>query len=97
VREKVYQTTQQEVPYSTAVTIDAFEERAIATWWSSKRQFTSCSSQADRDRQGHSRLKTIGQKARLELEELIGARLSRALRARSEGGSTTSADQDFGL
>ncbi len=77
VREKVYEQTQQEVPYSTAVTIDAFEEQPDRNLVVIKATI-----HVARDSQkpiligrGGSKLKSIGQRARQEIERVLGCRV----------------------
>lgn len=73
IREKVLRRTGEEVPYSIAVTIDAFMEKP------GKKTEIHASIHVDRDSQkgiligkGGERLKQIGMDARREIEELLG-------------------------
>ena len=101
IREKVFETTQQEVPYSTAVTIDAFEERPER-----KLVIVKATIHVSRGSQkpivigrGGARLKSIGQKARVELEDLVGARVFLELFVRVQEGWVDDLRRikDFGL
>lgn len=71
IREKVFHLTHEEVPYSTAVTIDAFEERKHGKW------YVAASIHVERESQkgvvlgkGGAMLKRIGQSARADIERL---------------------------
>ena len=75
IREKVFRLTNQEVPYSVAVEVQAFKElknkiEIYARIW------------VERDSQkgiiigkGGARLKEIGTQARLEIEQMLGTRV----------------------
>jgi len=88
VREKVYEVTHHEVPYSTTVTIDSFEEKAErnlvviqATIHVSRR-----SQKPIVIGRGATRLKELGQKAREEIEKLVGCRVFLELFVRVQEG-----------
>lgn len=72
IREKVFQLTHQEIPYSTAVTIDAFEEREAGKW------YIAATIHVERDSQkgivigkGGEMMKKISRAARLDIERLV--------------------------
>ena len=88
VREKVLQHTHAELPFSTAVVVDRFEEAGegglIRAW---------CSILVDRASQkaivigrGGGRIKQIGTEARADLERFFGARLYLDLHVRVRAG-----------
>lgn len=100
VREKVFELTRQEVPYSTAVTIDAFEEK------SEKLSVIKATIHVSRSTQkpivigkGGTRLKRIGQSARIELERVLGRRIFLELFVRVQEDWVTDLRRikDFGL
>ncbi|MDK2970464.1 MAG: GTPase [Candidatus Sumerlaeota bacterium] len=73
IREKVFQLLHEEIPYSTAVTIEAFEERSVG------KAYIAASIHLERDSQkgivigrGGSMLKKISQSARHDIEALLG-------------------------
>ncbi|MBR57181.1 MAG: GTPase Era [Myxococcales bacterium] len=75
IREKIFLKTHQELPYSTAVYIEGYEETA-------KRIHVHATVVVERDSQkgmiigrGGSMLKEVGTKARRELEGLLGKRM----------------------
>jgi GTP-binding protein Era len=101
VREKVLDETHHEVPYSTAVSIDAFEEHPERDLVVIKATI-----HVSRDSQkpivigrGGSRLKLIGQKARQEIEHLLHTRVFLELFVRVQEGWTTDLRRikEFGL
>lgn len=101
VREKVLEETQQEVPYATAVTIDAFERRPERSLVVIKATI-----HVERSSQkpivigkGASRLKVIGQKARLDIEALLDSRVFLELFVRVQEGWTVDLRRirEFGL
>ena len=79
VREKVFHETREEVPYSIAVVVDAFDESAAES-----RNLVRLHATLFVEKEGHkgiligaggARLKKIGQAARAELEALLGRRV----------------------
>lgn len=73
IREKVFHFTHQEVPYATAVTIEAFEERPQGKW------YVAATVHLERESQkglligkGGAMLKKISQAARHDIEGLAG-------------------------
>ena len=100
IREKVFRLTGQEIPYSTAVTIDTYSEN-------SKRSFVkiSASINVERDSQkgiiigkNGSKLKKIGQDARKEIERMLNAKvyLKLFVRVQKNWSSDTKALRQFG-
>jgi GTP-binding protein Era len=77
VREKIFLKMRQEIPFSTAVRVEKFEDDA-------ERKLKRISATVVVDRESHKgmligaggrTLKEIGTAARLELEEILGARV----------------------
>lgn len=90
IREKIYIHTSQELPYSTAVTLDRMEERP-----KSKALFVGARIHVETDSQrgivigkGGRKIKAIGRAARLELERIFNSRIYLDLRVRVEKGWT---------
>jgi len=88
VREQLFLQTEQEIPYGTAVLVEAFEEDAA-------RDLIVVKATVLVDRPGHKavvigaggkRLREIGRRARLELETLFGRRVYLELFVRVEPG-----------
>ncbi len=101
IREKITLLTQQEVPYSTAVTIDVFKEdeeknliRISATIHVEKD-----SQKAIMIGKRGAMLKKIGTQARMDMETLFGARvyLELFVKVRKEWTSSDKMLQEFGL
>jgi len=99
VREQVLLQTQQEVPYSVAVTIDTFEERGRLV-------VIKATLHVERDSQKRiligaqaSRIKEIGRAARLELEKILDRKvyLELFVRVQAEWTSNPARLRDFGL
>ncbi len=101
VREKVMLATREEVPYAIAVNVDVFEEKP-------EKQLVVITATINvaRDSQKPivigergARLKTIGQSARRDLEQLLGARVYLELFVRVQENWTTQPARlrDFGL
>ena len=77
IREKVFRLTGQEIPYSTAVTIDSFTEKNKV-----RLNIIHATIHLERDSQkgivigkGGKKLKEIGKAARFEIERLIGTQI----------------------
>lgn len=91
IREKVILATQEELPYSAAVTIDAFEDerprlvRVVATVHVER----NSQKPIVIGKQG-SRIKQIGIRARHEIERFVGAKVYLELHVRVTGGWTDS-------
>ena len=75
IREKVFRFTGQEIPYSTAVTVDSFSEQG-------KLVKIHASIHVERDSQkgiiigkGGLKLKQIGEEARKEIERMVGTQV----------------------
>jgi GTP-binding protein Era len=73
IREKIFELFREEVPYSTAVEIVEFKEREV------KKTYINADIIVERESQkgmligkGGSALKKIGQRARVDIEEMIG-------------------------
>ena len=88
VREQLFLQTEQEVPYDTAVEVEAFEEKR-----GGEVVVVRATIVVDRPSQrvivigaGGTRLREIGRRARLELEALLGTRLFLELFVRVEPG-----------
>ena len=97
IREQILKQTSQEVPYSTAVLIEEFDESERAVGPRGLVRVTA-TVLVERDSQkaivigkGGSRLKAIGSKARVEMERLLGAKVFLQLHVRVEPGWTQSA------
>lgn len=84
VREKIFRETREEVPYATAVVVEKFEEPAEGPEEARGRRLARISATILVERPGHKgiligaggqMLKRIGRAARLELEELLEAKV----------------------
>jgi GTP-binding protein Era len=96
IREQILRQTGQEVPYSTAVLIEEFDESERAVGPKGLVRITA-TVLAERDSQkailigkGGSRLKEIGTRARHEMERLLSAKVFLQLHVRVEPGWTQS-------
>ena len=85
IREKLFRRLDQEVPYSTAVTIDSWKER------SDRGVFIDATIHVERASQkgivigkGGAQLKVIGTQARMQLEKLLNSRVHLKLFVRVE-------------
>jgi GTP-binding protein Era len=94
VREQILRQTAQEVPYSTAVVVEEFDESERETGPRGLVRVTATVI-VERDSQkgiligkGGARLKEIGSKARREMERLLGAKVFLQLHVRVEPGWT---------
>ena len=97
IREQILRQTGQEVPYSTAVLIEEFDETQRHTGPKGLVRITA-TVLVERDSQkailigkGGLKLKEIGTKARLEMERLLSAKVFLQLHVRVEPGWTKSA------
>jgi GTP-binding protein Era len=97
VREQILRQTGQEVPYSTAVLVEEFDEAERHKGPKGLVRITA-TVLTERDSQkailigkGGSKLKEIGTKARLEMERLLGAKVFLTLHVRVEAEWTRSA------
>jgi GTP-binding protein Era len=86
IREKVFRLTGEEIPYATAVTVEAFK-----TTEDGKRVSIEATIHVERDSQkgiiigrGGAMLKKIGTEARIEIEQMTGARVFLKLFVRVE-------------
>ncbi len=75
IREKIFLKTHQELPYSTAVYIEAFEETAKKIHVHATIVVERASQKGMIIGRGGSMLKEVGTKARLELERLLGKKM----------------------
>ena len=91
VREKIFLTMRQEIPFSTAVQVEQFVEEP-------DRNLVKISSQIIVERESHKgmiigaggqQLKEIGTAARIELEEILGRKVFLEMRVRVERGWTS--------
>ncbi len=76
IREKIFQLTHQEIPYSCGVVVEDFKERERGVIW------VRASINVERNSQkgiligkGGRMLKEIGKRARMDLEQLLGAKV----------------------
>jgi len=100
IREKVFRLTGQEVPYSTAVTVDTYKEKKAGSLVS-----INATIHVERDSQkgiiigkGGSKLKKIGEDARMDIERMIGAKvfLKLFVRVQKNWSSDTKALRNLG-
>lgn len=100
IREKIFLLTRQEIPYSCAVVVEEFKERDEGTI------FIRAAINVERDSQkgiligkGGNKLKEIGRQARIDLEELLGARvyLDLWVRVQKDWTKKEYALREFGL
>lgn len=99
VREQVLLQTEQEVPYSVAVTIDRYEEREGLAVISATINVERDSQKRILVGQGGSRIREIGRGARLELEKILDRRvyLELFVRVQQEWTTKVSLIREFGL
>ena len=99
VREQVLLQTRQEVPYGVAVTIDQFEEKNNLAVISATIHVEKASQKGILIGHRGSRIKEIGQAARVELERLLDRRVYLELFVRVQADWTTreSLLKEFGL
>jgi GTP-binding protein Era len=99
VREKVLLLTRHEVPYSVAVTVDAFEEKGELAVIEATIHVERESQKAIVIGARGGRIKQIGTEARLELEKVLGRRVFLRLFARVQERWTTNPARirEFGL
>lgn len=90
IREKVFLTVREEIPYSVAVTIDEFKDRPDGSAYISATILVERSSQKGiLIGQGGATLKKIGETARAEVERLLGAKAFLKLFVRVQKNWTT--------
>jgi GTP-binding protein Era len=100
IREKVFRLTGQEIPYSTAVTIDSFNVKK-------KGAFVKISATIHVERasqkgiiigRGGNKIKTIGESARKDIERMVGGKvfLSLFVRVQKDWSRDTKALRKFG-
>ncbi len=100
IREKVFRLTGQEIPYSTAVTVDTFSKEKNGSLVK-----IHATIHVERNSQkgiiigkGGSKLKSIGEDARIEIEKMVGARvfLKLFVRVQKNWSSDTKSLRRFG-
>jgi GTP-binding protein Era len=98
IREKIFLLTHQEVPYSTAVEVEKFEEEAPAGGHERGRVVIYARILVERDGQkgvligkGGTMLKEIGTRARQDIQALLGTRVHLELHVAVEEGWSESA------
>jgi GTP-binding protein Era len=100
IREKIFHFTHQEIPYSCAVVVEEFKEKGDGM------VFIRAAINVERDSQkgiiigkGAKMLKEIGRQARIDLEELLGARvyLDLWVRVQKDWTKKEYALREFGL
>jgi len=100
IREKIFHLTHQEIPYSCAVVVEEFKERGEGV------VFIRAAINVERETQkgiligkGGTKLKEIGKQARMDLEELLGARvyLDLWVRVQKDWTKKEYALREFGL
>lgn len=75
IREKIFRLTGMEIPYSSAVTVDSFEvEKKLIVIHASIHVTRNSQKGIIIGKQG-SMLKTIGEKARLDIEKMVGSKV----------------------
>lgn len=100
VREKVFRLTGEEVPYSIAVTVDSFSEDAKG---SLVKIYTTIHVERDSQKgiiigKSGSKLKKIGEEARMEIQRMVGAKvfLKLFVRVQKNWSKDTKALRRFG-
>jgi GTP-binding protein Era len=100
IREKIFHLTRQEIPYSCAVVVEEFTERDEGV------VFIRAAINVERETQkgiligkGGNKLKEIGKQARMDLEEILGARvyLDLWVRVQKDWTKKEYALREFGL
>jgi GTPase len=99
VREQVLLQTRDEVPYAVAVTVDKFEDKNDLAVISATLHVERAAQKGILIGAGGSRIKEIGQAARLELERLLGRRvyLELFVRVQEEWTRHEARLKEFGL
>ncbi|MDI6687036.1 MAG: GTPase Era [Desulfobacterales bacterium] len=100
IREKVFRLTGQEIPYSTAVTIDSFSTkkgRALVTI-NATIHVERASQKGIIIGRGGSKLKEIGEQARKDIEKMVGSKvfLKLFVRVQKDWSKDAIALRDFG-
>ena len=100
IREKAFRLTGQEIPYSVAVTIDSFKEKKKGTL---VKIFASIHVERDSQKKiiigkGGSKIKEIGQSARLDIEKMLNKKvyLELFIRVQKNWSRDTKALRNFG-
>ena len=100
IREKVFRLTGQEIPYSTAVTIDSFstKKRGALVTINATIHVEKASQKGIIIGRGGSKLKRIGEQARKDIEKMVGAKvfLKLFVRVQKDWSKDTRALRNFG-
>lgn len=100
IREKVFRLTGQEIPYSTAVTIDSFstKKRGALVTINATIHVERASQKGIIIGRGGSKLKRIGEHARKDIEKMVGSKvfLKLFVRVQKDWSKDTRALRDFG-
>ncbi|MBC8200195.1 MAG: GTPase Era [Desulfobacterales bacterium] len=99
IREKVFRLTGQEIPYSTAVTIDSFStKKGALVMINATIHVERASQKGIIIGKGGSKLKKIGESARKDIERMAGAKvfLKLFVRVQKEWSKDTRALRNFG-
>ncbi len=86
IREKIFRLTGQELPYSTAVEVEQYEQKDKVTHISAVILVDKASQKPILIGKGGEKLKTIGTQARTEIEKLIGNKVYLRLWIKIKGG-----------
>jgi GTP-binding protein Era len=100
IREKVFRLTGQEIPYSTAVTVDSFstKKRGALVTINATIHVEKASQKGIIIGRGGSKLKRIGEQARKDIEKMVGAKvfLKLFVRVQKDWSKDTRALRNFG-
>ncbi|NQT09925.1 MAG: GTPase Era [Desulfobacteraceae bacterium] len=100
IREKVFRLTGQEIPYSTAVTIDSFstKKKGALVMINATIHVERASQKGIIIGKGGSKLKNIGEQARKDIEKMVGSKvfLKLFVRVQKEWSKDTKALRNFG-
>lgn len=99
IREKVFRLTGQEIPYSSAVTVDSFSEEAKLTRIHATIHVERDSQKGIVIGKSGSKLKQIGEDARKDIEDMLGRKvfLKLFVRVQKNWSKDTKAIRKFGL
>ncbi len=100
IREKIFRLTGQEIPYSTAVTIDSFvtKKKGELVTINATIHVEQASQKGIVIGKGGSKLKSIGEQARKDIEKMVGSKvfLKLFVRVQKDWSKDTIALRDFG-
>lgn len=100
IREKVFRLTGQEIPYSTAVTIDSFstKKKGALVMINATIHVERASQKGIIIGKGGSKLKRIGEQARKDIEKMVGSKvfLKLFVHVQKDWSKDTRALRDFG-